>query len=82
VVVYAEMHTNKGRSDLILKHKNQVWVLELKVVYEGEDPHQKAVEALQQIKEKNYAAQYPNAICAGIVVEDNVKQINTWITDN
>jgi len=62
VLVFAEMHTNKGRSDIVLSHKGKTWVIELKVAYEGESPAKKAEEALQQIINKNYASPYPDAI--------------------
>jgi len=75
VLVFAEMHTNKGRSDIVLSHKGKTWVIELKVAYEGECPKKKAEEALQQIIDKNYASPYPDAVCVGMAIDDTVRQI-------
>jgi len=75
VLVFAEMHTNKGRSDIVLSHKGKTWVIELKVAYEGESPAKKAEEALRQIMENNYAKPYPNAVCVGMVIDDTLRQI-------
>ena len=75
VVVVAEMHTNLGRSDLVVSHKGKTWVIELKVAYTGESPAQKAEEALRQIIDKNYAAPYPDAVCIGLAIDDSLRQI-------
>ena len=75
IVVFAEMHTNMGRSDLVLAHKGKTWIIELKVAYEGESPAQKAEEALQQIIDKNYAAPYPEAMCVGMAIDDSLRQV-------
>jgi len=75
VVVIAEMHTNKGRADLVVSHKGNTWVIEIKVAYEGENPAKKAEEALQQIVDKNYAEPYPGAFCIGLAIDDSLRQI-------
>ena len=75
IVVHAEMHVNLGRSDLVVFHKGNTWVIELKVAYAGESPAQKAEEALQQIMDKNYAKQYPDSVCIGLAIDDAVRQI-------
>ena len=41
VMVFAEMHTNKGRSYIVISHKGKTWLIELKVAYEGECPAKK-----------------------------------------
>ncbi|MCL2072404.1 MAG: ATP-binding protein [Marinilabiliaceae bacterium] len=78
VVVFAEMHTNLGRSDIVLLHKGHIWVLELKVAYEGYDPIKKAEEAYKQIVEKNYAKPYPNALCMGLAIDDAKRMITHY----
>ncbi|MCL2072391.1 MAG: ATP-binding protein [Marinilabiliaceae bacterium] len=78
VVVFAEMHTNLGRSDIVLLHKGHIWVLELKVAYEGYDPAKKAEEAYIQIVEKNYAKPYPNALCMGLAIDDTKRMITHY----
>jgi hypothetical protein len=75
VVVFAEMHTNLGRADLVVSHKGKTWIIEIKVAYEGENPAKKAKEALRQIIDKNYAAPYPDAFCVGMAIDDTVRAI-------
>jgi len=75
VFVAGEMHTNKGRSDIVVFHKEKTWIIELKVAYENQCPAQKAKEAFQQITEKNYAKSYPNAFCIGMAIDDIKREI-------
>jgi hypothetical protein len=75
VLVFGEMHTNKGRSDLVLSHKGKIWVIEIKVAYNGESPKLKAEEAYRQIVDKNYAKPYPDAVCIGLAIDDSLRQI-------
>ena len=75
VVVFAEMHSNLGRSDLMLSHKGKIWIIEIKVAYKGENPAKKAEEAYRQIMDKNYASSYPDAVCMGMAIDDTVRQI-------
>jgi len=82
VVVFPEIHTNLGRSDLVVSHKGKTWVIELKVAYEGQNPAKKAEEAMQQIIDKNYAVSYPEAVCVGLVIDDSVRQISNVKINN
>ena len=75
VVVASEMHTNKGRPDLVVSYRGNVWVIEIKVAHEGESATQKAEEAYRQIIDKNYATPYPNALCLGLGIDDVTRQI-------
>jgi hypothetical protein len=75
VVVNAEMHTNMGRADLVISYRGVIWVIEIKIAYEGQSAEQKAEEAGRQIKEKNYAAPYPDAVCLGLGIDDKARQI-------
>ena len=75
VVVAAEMHTNRGRPDLVISYRNNVWVIEIKVAYEGQSAEQKAGEAYRQIIEKNYATPYLDAVCLGLAIDDTERQI-------
>ena len=74
-IVVPESHTNLGRSDLVVIHRDKVWVIEIKVAYKNNNIQKKAEEALQQIKDKNYATPYPNAICVGLVIDDEKRLI-------
>lgn len=78
MVVIPEIHTNLGRSDLVVSHRGKTWVIEIKVAYKGQNPKQKAEEALQQIKDKNYATLYPNALCIGLSIDDLLRQITEY----
>ena len=76
IAVVAEMHTNLGRADLVIKHADQTYVIELKVAYTPEEISTKLAEAVQQIKDKNYLAPYPNAKALAIVIDDTKRQIS------
>jgi hypothetical protein len=80
VVVFAEMHTNRGRADLVVSHKGKTWIIELKVAYEGDSPAKKAKEAIRQIIDKNYAAPYPDAFCVGMAIDDSARAITHYET--
>ena len=55
--IRAEESTHKGRSDMVLRRKDQVFVLELKVA-EGSEVEAKAEQALVQMRDKDYAGKY------------------------
>jgi hypothetical protein len=78
LVVQAEMHTNRGRADLVLKHKRQIWIVELKVAYTGESAAAKAEEAYNQIFDKNYDKPYQNPICVGLAIDDEKRAITEY----
>jgi hypothetical protein len=78
IAAIAEMHTNKGRADLVLSYKGQHWVIEIKVAYAGESPAAKAEEAIRQVAEKGYSNPYPNAICVGLAIDDGARQITEY----
>jgi len=82
VVVAAEMHTNKGRPDLVASHKYVVWVIEINVAYENESATQKAEDAFRQIIEQNYANPYPDPVCLGIGIDDAARQITASCSAN
>ncbi|MDR1632586.1 MAG: ATP-binding protein [Dysgonamonadaceae bacterium] len=82
ITAIVEMHTNKGRADLVLNYKGQVWIIEIKVAYEGESPAAKAEEACRQIVEKNYNKPYPDAICVGLAIDDSARQITEYRMTN
>jgi len=83
VSVFAELHTNLGRPDIVIVAYGKTWVIELKVAYTGENPAQKAEEALQQIIDKNYATPYPDAVCISLAIDDVARQItNSKLLNN
>ena len=75
VVVAAEMHTNTGRPDLVIAYKGNTWVIEIKVAYEGQSAEKKAEEAMKQIIDNQYAAPYPDAVCLGLGIDNDMRQI-------
>ncbi|MCY4050606.1 MAG: PD-(D/E)XK nuclease domain-containing protein, partial [Gammaproteobacteria bacterium] len=58
----AEEMTSHGRSDLVILHQNQVFVLELKMVKGSKNMERKVEkglnEAIMQIREHGYAEKY------------------------
>ncbi|MDR2627022.1 MAG: ATP-binding protein [Dysgonamonadaceae bacterium] len=78
VLTFGEMHSNKGRSDIVLSNKGRTFILELKVAFKSENVEQKAEEALSQITNNHYASPYPGAISIGIAIDDEQKAIGAW----
>jgi len=81
VVVSAEMHTNRGRPDLVVSYRDHVWAIEIKIAYKGESAKGKALEACRQIVAKNYATPYSNAVCLGLGIDDTIRQITEFIVE-
>ena len=81
IVTFAEVQTNVGRSDIVLTHQGHIWLIEIKVAAKGEDAKKKAEEAYLQI-DKNYANAYPEAICVGLAIEDEKRQITEYRAKN
>jgi len=75
VMVASEVHTNKGRADLVVSYRGNLWVIEIKVARDGSNANRKAKEAYRQIIKNNYAAPYTNAICLGLCIDDKERQI-------
>ena len=82
VVVAAEMHTNKGRPDLVISFRGNVWIIEIKVAYNRKDAELKALEACQQIIDKDYDKPYPGAFYIGMAIDDSLRQITHIKTNN
>ena len=53
-----EESTSHSRSDMVLLHGGQVFVLELKMAEAGEDPEAAMSRAMRQIRERGYAEKY------------------------
>ena len=78
--VFAEMHTNKGRSDLVFSHIENptVWVVEIKIASKRQSARKIAQEALQKIKDNNYAEPFEDAICIGLAIKEEKGLITEW----
>ncbi len=59
-VVMGEEVSSRGRSDLVLCHGGQVWVIECKVVATEADAEAALERALAQIREQGYSDRYRN----------------------
>ncbi len=59
-VVTGEEVSSRGRSDLVLCHGGQVWVIECKVVATEADAEVALERALSQIREQGYSDRYRN----------------------
>jgi len=75
IVVFAEMHTNLGRPDLVVAHKGKTYVIEIKVAYKSADVPKKLNEAKNQIIDNQYAKPYPDSVCLAMVINDEKRQI-------
>jgi hypothetical protein len=53
----------------------------MKVAYAGESLAEKVEEAYNQIFEQHYNKPYPNAICIGMAIEDEKRQIMEYKID-
>ncbi|GBU20950.1 hypothetical protein R80B4_00837 [Fibrobacteres bacterium R8-0-B4] len=78
VLVVGEMHTNKGRPDLLVCNRGTAWVIEIKVAY-NDDCAEKAAEALKQINDRQYADPFKTAKKVGIAIDDKKRQIGEWV---
>ena len=78
VIVTPEVHTNKGRSDLVVCYRGNFWVIELKIARDGENAKRKAQAAYRQIIRNNYATPYPHPVCLGLCIDDSLRQITAF----
>ena len=80
--VTGEMHTNKGRSDLVFFHVENptVWVVEIKIASKHQSAKRRALEALRQIEDNNYTAPFADALCVGIAIHEEKRQITEFTT--
>ena len=73
-VPFAEVHTYKGRSDVVVQFEKQIVVLEFKFAEKSSDVDDKKDEGLRQMKEKGYADSYDSEdrkIISAVVVADD-----------
>jgi hypothetical protein len=72
VVVFGELQTNNGRSDLVIEFAGKFYVIEIKMLpYTAED-------ALKLIIDNDYAKPYPNAKMLGLSIDGEKRQIVEW----
>ncbi|MDR1580741.1 MAG: ATP-binding protein [Synergistaceae bacterium] len=78
VNVEAELHSGRGRADMVVAHKGRVWVMELKIARDGADASRLADGALAQIAEMGYAERYVGAVMLGMVIDDAKRSITEY----
>ena len=58
VIYFAEVHTSKGRSDVVIVFKNKVVVVEFKLAKNSSEVEKKRKEGEEQIKSRDYSSAY------------------------
>ena len=76
--MYSFFLIQRGRPDLVVSYRDNVWVIEIKIIHEGESATEKAQEAYRQIIDKNYATPYPHAVCLGLGIDEAARQITEF----
>ena len=80
----AEVHTYKGRADVVVQFERQIVVLEFKFAETSSDIDKKKMEGLEQIKEKGYAESYDSegrkVISAAVVADDENRKVMAFET--
>ena len=79
VISYAEVHTYKGRSDLVIQFKSRIIVLEFKFSGNPSEIENKRIEGERQVKDRgyfnNYIAEGWKVIVAVMIADDKKRQI-------
>ncbi|MDR1817627.1 MAG: ATP-binding protein, partial [Puniceicoccales bacterium] len=76
--VDAEIHNRHGRADMVIRGYGKTLVVEIKIAATAGDAEAKLNEALTQIKERDYATQFPGALTLAIVIDDEQRKIAAW----
>ena len=81
IVSYAEVHTFRGRSDLLIQFSDLIVVLEFKFAHKSSQVENMMKEGKQQMNNreyaKNYASEGRKTIIAVLVADDEKRQIVT-----
>ena len=79
VIYFAEVHTFKGRSDVVIVFKNKVVVVEFKLAKNSSEVEKKRKEGEEQIKSRDYSSAYEvnnrKVINIVLVADDEKRQI-------
>ena len=79
VIYFAEVHTFKGRSDVVIVFKNKVVVIEFKLAKNSSEVEKKRKEGEEQIKSRDYSSAYEGTnkkvINLVLVADDEKRQI-------
>ena len=81
IVCLTEVKNARGRCDVVLKNRQTIYVLELKI-----DGSATVDDALAQINERDYLIPYWNdkrkKVKVGVVVDRDARTIKEWKTEN
>ena len=79
IISYAEVHTFRGRADLVINFNNLIVVLEFKFASKTSEVNKMKAEGLNQIKDREYAKSYNTeghkAVEAVLVADDQERRI-------
>ena len=79
IISYAEVHTFKGRADLVIDFNKLIVVLEFKFAPKTSEVDKMKVEGLNQIKDREYAKSYATegrkVVTAVLVADDQERKI-------
>lgn len=80
IPTYAENHSYKGRSDIEIQYRGNVYIIEMKAAVGEEACEAAADAALKQIKEKGYADRYAGdaVTLIGIAVDKEKRQVGAY----
>ena len=78
ITYFSEVHTFRGRSDVVVTFKDKLVVIEFKFAPTSKDVDKKRQEGEEQIKSRDYASAYKSTkkvITAVFVADDEKRQI-------
>ena len=77
IITYAEIHTNRGRSDIVIQLKDMVIVLEFKYAAQSVEVAAKLSEGVKQMREREYAKSYTGikVLSAVFAADDEKRQV-------
>ena len=80
IMYYAEVHTFRGRSDVVIVFKNKIVVIEFKFAKTSSEIEAKRKEGEEQIKSRDYASPYEGIgkeiITAVLIANDEKRQVS------
>ena len=79
IISYAEVHTFKGRADLVISFNKLIVVLEFKFAVKSSEVEKMKIEGLNQIKDREYSKSYDTegrkVVTAVLVADDQERKI-------
>ena len=78
IIVYAEVHTYQGRSDVVIQFTNHIVVLEFKFASRSSEVREKRLEGERQIRERGYSKGYGvegHNVTPAVLVADDEKKL-------